>query len=62
MEAGVVTSVVRYEPASSFASYEHQESKEIFVIDGVFSDEAGIIRQAVLFSIRVGFFMRHHRA
>jgi anti-sigma factor ChrR (cupin superfamily) len=40
-EAGVVTSVVRYEPGSSFASHEHPDGEEIFVIDGVFSDEAG---------------------
>lgn len=40
-EAGVVTSVVRYEPGSSFALHPHPDGEEIFVIDGVFSDEAG---------------------
>ncbi len=40
-EAGIVTSVVRYEPGSNFASHQHPDGEEIFVIDGVFSDEAG---------------------
>nr|NKB21125.1 hypothetical protein [Alphaproteobacteria bacterium] len=40
-EAGIVTSVVRYEPGSSFAAHPHPDGEEIFVIDGVFSDEAG---------------------
>jgi anti-sigma factor ChrR (cupin superfamily) len=40
-EAGVVTSIVRYDPGSSFTSHEHPGGEEIFVIDGVFSGEAG---------------------
>ena len=40
-EAGVVTSIIHYEPGSSFSSHEHPDGEEIFVNDGVFSDEAG---------------------
>jgi len=40
-EAGPVTSVVRYDPGSSFAPHEHPDGEEIFVLEGVFSDEAG---------------------
>lgn len=40
-EAGRVTSVVRYEPDSAFPSHTHPDGEEIFVLDGVFSDEHG---------------------
>ena len=40
-EAGRVTSVVRYEPQSRFASHPHPDGEEILVLDGVFSDETG---------------------
>lgn len=40
-EAGPVTSIVRYDPDSSFASHEHPDGEEIYVLEGVFSDEAG---------------------
>jgi len=40
-ESGQVTSVVRYEPDSSFPSHEHPAGEEILVLDGVFSDEHG---------------------
>ncbi len=40
-EAGRVTSVVRYDPASSFHSHPHPDGEEILVLDGVFSDESG---------------------
>lgn len=40
-ESGQVTSVVRYEPRSSFPAHDHPEGEEIFVLDGVFSDEHG---------------------
>jgi anti-sigma factor ChrR (cupin superfamily) len=36
-----VTSVVRYEPDSSFPAHDHPEGEEILVLDGVFSDEHG---------------------
>ncbi len=31
-----VTSVVRYDPDSSFAAHDHPEGEEILVLDGVF--------------------------
>jgi len=40
-EAGQVTSVVRYEPASVFPAHDHPDGEEILVLDGVFSDEHG---------------------
>ena len=41
VEKGAVTSVVRYEPGSSFPAHGHPEGEEIFVIEGIFSDETG---------------------
>ena len=40
-ESGQVTSVVRYEPRSSFPAHDHPEGEEILVLEGVFSDEHG---------------------
>lgn len=40
-ESGQVTSVVRYEPDSQFPAHDHPDGEEIFVLDGVFSDEQG---------------------
>jgi anti-sigma factor ChrR (cupin superfamily) len=40
-EAGRVTSVVRYDPESSFPAHNHPGGEEILVLDGVFSDEHG---------------------
>jgi anti-sigma factor ChrR (cupin superfamily) len=40
-ESGQVTSVVRYEPNSTFPSHDHPDGEEILVLDGVFSDEHG---------------------
>ncbi len=40
-EAGQVTSVVRYEPESSFPPHDHPDGEEILVLEGVFSDEHG---------------------
>jgi anti-sigma factor ChrR (cupin superfamily) len=40
-ECGQVTSVVRYEPHSTFPAHDHPGGEEIFVLDGVFSDEHG---------------------
>ncbi|MEL6200569.1 MAG: cupin domain-containing protein, partial [Pseudomonadota bacterium] len=40
-ESGQVTSVVRYQPDSSFPTHDHPEGEEILVLDGVFSDEHG---------------------
>jgi anti-sigma factor ChrR (cupin superfamily) len=40
-ESGQVTSVVRYEPNSTFHAHDHPDGEEILVLDGVFSDEHG---------------------
>jgi len=40
-ESGQVTSVVRYEPRSTFPAHDHPDGEEILVLDGVFSDEHG---------------------
>lgn len=40
-EVAKATSVVRYQPGSKFPSHTHDLGEEIFVLDGVFSDETG---------------------
>lgn len=40
-EAGIVTSVVRYDAGSEFPTHNHPDGEEIFVLHGVFSDEHG---------------------
>jgi anti-sigma factor ChrR (cupin superfamily) len=40
-EAGQVTSVVRYQPNSTFHAHDHPGGEEILVLEGVFSDEHG---------------------
>jgi anti-sigma factor ChrR (cupin superfamily) len=40
-ESGQVTSVVRLQENSHFASHDHPEGEEILVLEGVFSDEHG---------------------
>ncbi|GAA3921429.1 cupin domain-containing protein [Litoribacillus peritrichatus] len=40
-EIGHVTSVVQYAAGSSFSAHKHPMGEEIFVLDGVFSDETG---------------------
>ena len=40
-ESGQVTSIVRYEPGSTFPTHDHPDGEEILVLDGVFSDEHG---------------------
>jgi anti-sigma factor ChrR (cupin superfamily) len=40
-ERGHATSIVRYQPGSSFKRHEHPLGEEIFVLEGTFSDETG---------------------
>jgi anti-sigma factor ChrR (cupin superfamily) len=40
-ESGQVTSIVRYEAGATFPVHDHPEGEEIFVLDGIFSDEHG---------------------
>lgn len=39
--SGHVTSIVKYKKGASFSSHPHPMGEEIFVLDGVFSDETG---------------------
>lgn len=41
LEAGRVTTIVRYDPGSRFHSHGHPGGEEIFVLSGTFSDEHG---------------------
>lgn len=40
-ESGHVTSIVQYLPGASFKAHSHPLGEEIYVIDGIFSDENG---------------------
>jgi anti-sigma factor ChrR (cupin superfamily) len=40
-EVAKATSIVCYQPGSKFKTHTHEFGEEIFVLDGVFSDEAG---------------------
>jgi anti-sigma factor ChrR (cupin superfamily) len=40
-ESGHVTSIVQYQPESFFPEHPHPQGEEIFVLEGVFSDELG---------------------
>ena len=40
-ESGCVTSVVKYQPGASFSPHSHPFGEEIFVLEGIFSDENG---------------------
>ncbi|GGA72275.1 cupin [Neiella marina] len=40
-ESGHATSIVQYQAGSKFARHHHPLGEEIFVLDGVFSDETG---------------------
>jgi anti-sigma factor ChrR (cupin superfamily) len=40
-ECARATSIVKYEPGSAFSRHAHPGGEEIFVLDGVFSDETG---------------------
>jgi len=40
-ESGHVTSIVKYDAGSNFSAHLHPKGEEIFVLEGVFSDEHG---------------------
>lgn len=40
-EVAKATSIVRYQPGSKFKLHNHEYGEEIFVLDGLFSDETG---------------------
>ncbi|OUR95718.1 cupin [Halobacteriovorax marinus] len=41
LESGRTTSIVKYEAGTSFKAHPHPKGEEIFVLEGVFSDEFG---------------------
>jgi anti-sigma factor ChrR (cupin superfamily) len=41
VESGIVTSIVRYDADSAFDQHPHPGGEEIFVLEGVFSDQYG---------------------
>jgi anti-sigma factor ChrR (cupin superfamily) len=41
VESGHVTSIVKYLPKSTFDAHTHPKGEEIFVLEGIFSDEHG---------------------
>lgn len=40
-ERGHATSIVRYDAGAKFPKHEHPQGEEIFVLEGIFSDETG---------------------
>ena len=40
-ESGHATSIVKYQPGATFEAHSHPMGEEIYVIDGIFSDENG---------------------
>ena len=40
-ESGWTTSIVKYDPLSKFHQHSHPNGEELFILDGVFSDENG---------------------
>jgi anti-sigma factor ChrR (cupin superfamily) len=40
-ESGTVTSLVRFDPGSTFPRHGHPDGEEVFVLEGVYSDERG---------------------
>lgn len=40
-EAGTVTSLVRFDPGSTFPKHGHPDGEEVFVLEGVYSDQRG---------------------
>ena len=47
-EVARATSLVRYAPDSTFSAHQHDGGEEILVLEGVFSDEHGTTRPALI--------------
>lgn len=54
-EQGHATSIVKYDPNSSFSAHNHPKGEEILVLEGVFSDETGDYRAGSYFRNPEGF-------
>lgn len=54
-ERGHATSIVRYDPGASFSVHDHPLGEEIFVLEGIFSDESGDYPAGTYFRNPQGF-------
>ena len=54
-ERGHATSIVRYDPDSSFPEHDHPLGEEIYVLEGTFSDHTGDYRAGTYFRNPPGF-------
>jgi anti-sigma factor ChrR (cupin superfamily) len=54
-ERGHATSIVRYEPGSSFSEHDHPLGEEILVLEGTFSDHTGDYKAGTYFRNPEGF-------
>lgn len=54
-ECGHATSIVRYDPGASFHEHDHPQGEEIFVLEGMFSDETGDYPAGTYFRNPEGF-------
>jgi anti-sigma factor ChrR (cupin superfamily) len=54
-ERGHATSIVRYDPGSSFSEHDHPGGEEILVLEGVFSDQTGDYGAGTYFRNPIGF-------
>ncbi|MEM9256652.1 MAG: cupin domain-containing protein [Pseudomonadota bacterium] len=54
-EGGHATSIVRYEPGSSFRAHNHPGGEEILVLEGTFSDATGDYEASTYFRNPIGF-------
>ncbi len=55
VERGHATSIVRYDPGSSFKGHNHPLGEEILVLEGTFSDETGDFHAGTYFRNPKGF-------
>lgn len=54
-EQGHATSIVKYDPGAKFSEHGHPRGEEIFVLEGVFSDESGDYSAGTYFRNPEGF-------
>jgi anti-sigma factor ChrR (cupin superfamily) len=54
-ERGHATSIVRYDAGASFSAHDHPLGEEIFVLEGIFSDESGDYPAGTYFRNPEGF-------
>lgn len=54
-ESGVVTSIVKYMPNSTFHTHAHPDGEEIFVLEGTFTDHSGVYEKGMFILNPEGF-------